>query len=65
MIQLRDYQQELVDKIEVSTSLRNCVQLSTGGGKTIVFSYLANKFEGRVLILVNREELLYQAMKNP
>tara|TARA_R110000787_G_scaffold127868_1_gene239509 strand:- start:362 stop:1957 length:1596 start_codon:yes stop_codon:yes gene_type:complete len=62
--ELRDYQQDLVDKINSSDSKRNCVQLSTGGGKTIIFSYLANNFNGRVLILVNRSELLEQAIKN-
>ena len=63
MIVLRDYQQELVDKINESKSLRNCVQSPTGSGKTIVFSYLANNFIGRVLILVNRTELLEQTIK--
>ena len=64
MIVLRDYQQELVDKINDSKSLRNCVQSPTGSGKTIVFSYLANTFIGRVLILVNRTELLEQTKLN-
>lgn len=60
MIVLRDYQKDLVDKINKSTSKRNCIQLATGGGKTVIFSYLAQNFKGRVLILVNREELLEQ-----
>lgn len=63
-MELRDYQQEIVDKISQSTSLRNCIQLSTGGGKTIIFSHLANNFKGRVLILVNRTELVEQTSKN-
>ena len=63
-MKLRDYQQEIVDKINVSTSIRNCVQLSTGGGKTVIFSHLANNFKGRVLILVNRTELVEQTAKN-
>lgn len=60
MIKLRDYQQELVDKINNSISVRNCVQAATGFGKTVVFSYLATKTKGKVLILVNREELVEQ-----
>ena len=64
MIKLRDYQQNLVDQIYNSSSPRNCVQSSTGSGKTIIFSYLANNFKGRVLILVNRNELLEQTAKN-
>lgn len=61
---LRDYQEELVEKIITSNSLRNCIQSSTGSGKTIIFSHLANKFRGNVLILVNRRELLEQTAKN-
>jgi superfamily II DNA or RNA helicase len=57
---LRDYQQVIIDKINASTEKRNCVQAPTGAGKTIMFSYLANNFKGRVLILVNRRELLEQ-----
>jgi superfamily II DNA or RNA helicase len=64
MIVLRDYQQELVDKINSSKTLRNCVQSPTGSGKTIIFSHLANTFIGRVLILVNRTELLEQTKEN-
>lgn len=61
---LRDYQQDLMDKINNSKSTRNCVQLSTGGGKTVIFSTLANQAKGNVLILVNRTELLDQTAKN-
>lgn len=63
-MKLRDYQRELLDKIESSPDKRNCIQLSTGGGKTIIFSHLANNYKGRVLILVNRTELLEQTQKN-
>tara|TARA_R110001632_G_scaffold211700_1_gene337254 strand:- start:1076 stop:2665 length:1590 start_codon:yes stop_codon:yes gene_type:complete len=63
-MKLRDYQQEIVDKINSSTSIRNCVQLSTGGGKTVIFSHLANNFKGKVLILVNRTELVQQTARN-
>ncbi len=64
MIKLRDYQQSLVNEIYNSNSTRNCIQSSTGSGKTIIFSYLANQSKGRVLILVNRTELLEQTAKN-
>lgn len=64
MIKLRDYQASLMEKINSSQSKRNCVQLSTGGGKTIIFSELANNYSGKVLILVNRNELLEQTAKN-
>jgi len=57
---LRADQQELLDKINESKSLRNCIQSPTGSGKTIIFSHIANTFIGRVLILVNRTELLNQ-----
>lgn len=64
MIKLYEHQQILADKINNSKSLRNCVQSPTGSGKTIIFSHLANTFIGRVLILVNRTELLEQTKEN-
>ena len=64
MIKLYEHQQILADKINNSKTLRNCVQSPTGSGKTIIFSHLANNFIGRVLILVNRTELLEQTKEN-
>ena len=64
MIKLYEHQGVLVNKIDESLSLRNCIQSATGSGKTIIFSYLANQSKGRVLILVNRTELLEQTAKN-
>ena len=64
LFNLRPYQEDLIDKINNSSSMRNCVQLPTGGGKTVIFSHLANNFKGNVLILVNRIELLEQTIKN-
>ncbi len=58
------HQQELIDETNASKEKRNFVQLATGGGKTIVFSHLANNYNGRVLILVNRDELIKQTAKN-
>lgn len=67
MINLYDYQDKLVKEIRqvlIEKAYHVLVQLPTGGGKTIVFSYLAlaaaNK-DKRVLILTDREELLKQA----
>ena len=64
MIKLRNYQENLVNQINASKNPRNCIQSSTGSGKTIIFSYLANNYKGRILILVNRTELLEQTAKN-
>ncbi len=66
MIKLRDYQQEVID------GCRNAYRqgkkapllvLPTGGGKTICFSYVAQTASqrgSRVMILVHRQELVYQ-----
>lgn len=65
----RDYQMQQVDKAveEVSNLRKVLVQLPTGGGKTYEFSLLAKRFivntDKAVLILVHREELMYQAAK--
>lgn len=65
-IKLRYYQQDLADRIR--EALRNdkhvIAQLPTGGGKTIVFGYIAKHAidkGNKVLILSNRAELLNQA----
>jgi superfamily II DNA or RNA helicase len=66
-MKLFDYQQNLVDKI--SQSIRNgskmpLAVLPTGGGKTVVFSYLCHRYvqvKKRALILTHRQELLKQA----
>lgn len=56
----RDYQLELIEKIQAHKAKRNCVQSPTGSGKTAIFTFLAENFEGNVLILVNKTELLEQ-----
>jgi DNA repair protein RadD len=64
---LRPYQQQLVNEIRGQYQLgRKSVLavLSTGGGKTYIFSYIAQQASikgNRVLILVHRAELLDQA----
>lgn len=57
---LRDYQKDLLDKINQNNHKKICVQLATGGGKTVIFSELAENYKGRVLILVDSSELVKQ-----
>lgn len=69
MIQLRDYQQAGADEIRIEFRGNNCVVyvLSTGGGKTYLFCYIANSASARgkrVMIIVHRKELLLQASKS-
>jgi len=61
-MELRPYQKELLDKINNSTEKRNCIQAPTGFGKTVLFTKIINDFEGRVLVLVNRTELVEQTL---
>jgi superfamily II DNA or RNA helicase len=64
--QLRDYQQGLVDDIRghfARGAPRICLQLATGGGKTICFAFIvaaAVAKSSRVLILIHRIELVEQ-----
>lgn len=64
---LRDYQERFVNKIShklASGRRRIVAQLATGGGKTVCFSAIANRYKGNnVLILVHRRELLRQTQK--
>lgn len=65
IFQLRNYQQTDVAALRKAfKSHRNVLyQLPTGGGKTVVFSYItegASKKGNRVLILVHRQELIRQ-----
>lgn len=69
-MQLRDYQQKGVENLArvLASGKRKVVfQLATGGGKTITFSAIAQRFiakgGGKVLILVHRKELLTQTRK--
>lgn len=64
-ITLRPYQQTAVDEIRTALSQyrRVLFQLGTGGGKTVIFSYIAQqsgKYGRKVLILSNRVEILKQ-----
>lgn len=67
MFVLRDYQQDLISKTFTawSSGIRKVLlQLSTGGGKTIIFAAIASEFvasEQGVLVVAHREELILQA----
>lgn len=68
MIELYDYQIEAINALRDKMRIhkRVCLCLPTGGGKTIIFSDIANKAidKGkRVLICVHRSELKQQAEK--
>lgn len=69
MIKLRDYQVELTRRVGgafVAGKLAPLLVLATGGGKTVVFSWLSDrtaKKGNRVCILVHRVELLRQTSK--
>lgn len=64
-----DYQEKQVcEAIElVSTKRKVCIQLDTGGGKTVEFTFITDRFihntDQAVLIIVNRKELLKQAAR--
>ena len=70
MLSLRPYQQKMVDEIRMQYQLGKkavLAVLSTGGGKTCIFSYIsqqAAKKGNRVCILVHRAELLDQASRS-
>ena len=64
-MQLRDYQNRDVSRIRaaMARTKRVCYTLPTGGGKTVMFAYIAHHaaLKGkRILVLVHREELLDQ-----
>ena len=62
-------QQKSIDEIfeEFKTKKRILYQLSTGGGKTAIFSFIAKRFirqeKKRVLVLAHRDELITQTLK--
>lgn len=71
MITPHDYQHKLVNEIARKISERYkriLAQLATGGGKTVVFSYLIQRYlkrsiSAKITILVHREELQEQTAK--
>jgi superfamily II DNA or RNA helicase len=65
MIELRPYQIEAIEAIETAAkdgTKRQLVALPTGTGKTIIFTTVAKKRNGRTLILAHRDELIEQAV---
>jgi len=64
-LKLRPYQKDVINKVllHLKNNERCCVSLATGGGKTVIFSELVNQLNGRVLICVHREELVYQTSR--
>lgn len=62
MIKLRDYQAALADKIRAAWRRVRAVLaiLSTGGGKTVIFSVLMNEHAGASAAVVHRKEIVSQ-----
>lgn len=70
MLSLRPYQETGINRLAqkfVKGLKRVVFQLATGGGKTVTFAAITNRYliksQKKVLILVHREELLQQAYK--
>lgn len=64
---LRPYQQEAIDAIRRDFDAGHksvLLVLPTGAGKTVVFSEFIRTFEGRVLVLAHRKDLVNQAAKS-
>lgn len=61
---LHTYQKELLDEILSMLPKVNslCVQLSTGGGKTVIFTELVSVLNSKTLILVDSEDLVKQTV---
>jgi len=62
---LYPHQKEFLDKILFKIKLfdRVCCQLSTGGGKTVVFTELTVQLDEYTLVLVDSEDLVTQTFK--
>ena len=66
MLALRDYQREAIGAIIRQATAgvrRQLVHLPTGAGKTLVAAALSEKANGRVLMLVHRDELVQQSVE--
>ena len=64
-MELRNYQKEVILKVtdHLKKNKRCCVSLATGGGKTVIFSELVNRLNGKTLVCVHREELVFQTSR--
>jgi superfamily II DNA or RNA helicase len=60
-LELRPYQQDCLDIMNNTNSGSHILKLSTGLGKTVIFSQYCKNKDGRHLVVVNREELVYQS----
>ena len=60
---LRPYQQELLNEILENKAQKLCVQLSTGGGKTVIFTELVSQLDVKTLILVDSIDLVNQTVE--
>lgn len=60
-MQLRDYQNKIVNEVVSSDCNRLLIVLPTGGGKTIIMAAICDKKRQKTLLLAHRDELLYQA----
>ena len=63
-MKLREYQQELLDDIlkAIPEHEKICVQLSTGGGKTVIFTELIKQLNSKTLIIVDSIDLINQTV---
>lgn len=61
-MKLRDYQVECVNQIGKMSSGRKICYMATGAGKTIVIATVAKYTKGRVLIIVDQQELREQTI---
>jgi len=62
MVKLRDYQEEVIEKItgHFKKQRKQYVQMPTGSGKTVTFLAYASKNHKRVMVVVPSKELLNQ-----
>ena len=56
----KDFLDEILEKLKTHNSV--CAQLSTGGGKTVVFTELILHLNAKTLILVDSEDLVNQTV---
>lgn len=65
MIVLREYQEQILERVEAAEARgvrKQLVVAATGLGKSLVFTALARRRGGRALILAHRDELVNQAV---
>jgi superfamily II DNA or RNA helicase len=62
-MKLRDYQTDAIRGVhkKLADHQSTLIEMATGLGKTVVFSFIADEWPGRVLIIAHRDELIRQA----